>query len=109
MWRPPAPRPIRTEATDVEFLVQAKALRPWVHALVLAGVGRHSHLSWRPSGEFQARPRPLRGPQARTACRRDSGLDPHRSEEHTSELQSLMLLSYAVLCLKKKNSLNNLP
>src|SRR3546814_6358205 len=27
-----------------------------------------------------------------------------RSEEHTSELQSLMRLSYAVLCLKKKNN-----
>src|SRR3546814_8188427 len=26
----------------------------------------------------------------------------HRSEEHTSELQSLMRLSYAVFCLKKK-------
>src|SRR3546814_6405304 len=28
----------------------------------------------------------------------------HRSEEHTSELQSLMRISYAVFCLKKKNS-----
>src|SRR3546814_4413293 len=27
----------------------------------------------------------------------------HRSEEHTSELQSLMRISYAVFCLKKKN------
>src|SRR3546814_6475823 len=27
-----------------------------------------------------------------------------RSEEHTSELQSLMRLSYAVFCLKKKNT-----
>src|SRR3546814_9533147 len=27
-----------------------------------------------------------------------------RSEEHTSELQSLMRLSYAVFCLKKKNN-----
>src|SRR3546814_9696579 len=27
---------------------------------------------------------------------------PFRSEEHTSELQSLMRISYAVLCLKKK-------
>src|SRR3546814_5936283 len=27
-----------------------------------------------------------------------------RSEEHTSELQSLMRISYAVLCLKQKNS-----
>src|SRR3546814_4671701 len=31
---------------------------------------------------------------------RSSGL---RSEEHTSELQSLMRISYAVFCLKKKN------
>src|SRR3546814_5565552 len=29
--------------------------------------------------------------------------DANRSEEHTSELQSLMRISYAVLCLKKKN------
>src|SRR3546814_1444147 len=31
---------------------------------------------------------------------------PNRSEEHTSELQSLMRISYAVFCLKKKNHLN---
>src|SRR3546814_8477789 len=30
----------------------------------------------------------------------------HRSEEHTSELQSLMRISYAVFCLKKKKTLN---
>src|SRR3546814_2099352 len=29
-------------------------------------------------------------------------LSPDRSEEHTSELQSLMRISYAVFCLKKK-------
>src|SRR3546814_7031007 len=29
---------------------------------------------------------------------------PDRSEEHTSELQSLMRISYAVFCLKKKNN-----
>src|SRR3546814_5186853 len=29
--------------------------------------------------------------------------DDSRSEEHTSELQSLMRISYAVFCLKKKN------
>src|SRR3546814_3885486 len=33
---------------------------------------------------------------------RDTAVD-HRSEEHTSELQSLMRISYAVFCLKKKN------
>src|SRR3546814_10288113 len=30
----------------------------------------------------------------------------HRSEEHTSELQSLMRISYAVFCLKKKKKNN---
>src|SRR3546814_5208621 len=30
-----------------------------------------------------------------------------RSEEHTSELQSLMRISYAVFCLKKKTTINN--
>src|SRR3546814_10597083 len=30
-----------------------------------------------------------------------------RSEEHTSELQSLMRISYAVFCLKKKKNKNN--
>src|SRR3546814_2280288 len=30
-----------------------------------------------------------------------------RSEEHTSELQSLMRISYAVFCLKKKKKLNH--
>src|SRR3546814_5901232 len=31
-----------------------------------------------------------------------------RSEEHTSELQSLMRISYAVFCLKKKNATSNM-
>src|SRR3546814_3703802 len=31
-----------------------------------------------------------------------AGMDERRSEEHTSELQSLMRISYAVFCLKKK-------
>src|SRR3546814_8043061 len=40
--------------------------------------------------EFQGRPRRL--------------ILGQRSEEHTSELQSLMRISYAVFCLKKKNN-----
>src|SRR3546814_3333787 len=32
---------------------------------------------------------------------------PRRSEEHTSELQSLMRISYAVFCLKKKKQLTH--
>src|SRR3546814_170864 len=34
--------------------------------------------------------------------------DPWRSEAHTSELQSLMRISYAVFCLKKKNQQTNI-
>src|SRR3546814_1129879 len=35
------------------------------------------------------------------------GLTPDRSEEHTSELQSLMRTSYTVFCLKNKQSLDH--
>src|SRR3546814_2842270 len=42
--------------------------------------------------------------RARTAAGKPA--TPKRSEEHTSELQSLMRLSYAVFCLKKKNTIN---
>src|SRR3546814_7077119 len=35
-----------------------------------------------------------------------AGTGTKRSEEHTSELQSLMRISYAVFCLKNKNHIN---
>src|SRR3546814_2606788 len=45
---------------------------------------------------------------ARELCKSADGIIEGRSEEHTSELQSLMRISYAVFCLKKKknNKLN---
>src|SRR3546814_7934186 len=46
-------------------------------------------------------------PASPCALGRDQQLKPthmHRSEEHTSELQSLMRISYAVFCLKKKKT-----
>src|SRR3546814_3669483 len=73
------------------------------------------------AGEFQRRPGPGRGQClsegdgriARPPQRQFGGRDspdaeagqrrPLRSEEHTSELQSLMRISYAVFCLKKKH------
>src|SRR3546814_6892642 len=39
---------------------------------------------------------------------RYGGVEPGRSEEHTSELQSLMRISYAVFCLKKKKQIKKL-
>src|SRR3546814_5218794 len=56
---------------------------------------------------------PLHGRCADRHCRSAEraarlGRSDHRSEEHTSELQSLMRISYAVFCLKKKNKkINN--
>src|SRR3546814_3100012 len=38
----------------------------------------------------------------RNPCCLSGEISPFRSEEHTSELQSLMRISYAVFCLKKK-------
>src|SRR3546814_7284802 len=48
---------------------------------------------------------PVRGRGSRAAERGDGV----RSEEHTSELQSLMRISYAVFCLKKKNTNTRQP
>src|SRR3546814_9151061 len=46
----------------------------------------------------------MEGPIALPAC--VEGATDCRSEEHTSELQSLMRISYAVFCLKKKKKKN---
>src|SRR3546814_2252685 len=67
-------------------------LLSWAHSFQLAGP--ESRLS-----------KPLSG---RMTSHMGSG-QPHcdsvfRSEEHTSELQSLMRISYAVFCLKQKNT-----
>src|SRR3546814_17587668 len=59
------------------------------------------------------KPRPVQADRTRLAgfLRYDrqapgirGGIHRQRSEEHTSELQSLMRISYAVFCLKKKNN-----
>src|SRR3546814_2111354 len=62
------------------------------------------------AGDLQVRRSLARGthlqavPVPLDPCDRGAGLDANaeRSEEHTSELQSLMRSSYAVFCLKKK-------
>src|SRR3546814_4607962 len=58
----------------------------------VAGVGRASE------------PQPSR----RSGAGRGRGEAPARSEEHTSELQSLMRISYAVFCLKKKKIITHI-
>src|SRR3546814_4913841 len=57
----------------------------------------------RPARQTVARKPPIRAARERiTTCRVLAGTETCRSEEHTSELQSLMRISYAVFCLKKK-------
>src|SRR3546814_1692062 len=56
----------------------------------------------------QDRPRRRRGARRHRVHVGISTAPPARSEEHTSELQSLMRISYAVFCLKKKTYLHPL-
>src|SRR3546814_3938794 len=52
--------------------------------------------------------RGARSPAPAHASSAGRGTEAHaRSEEHTSELQSLMRISYAVFCLKNKKNLHN--
>src|SRR3546814_8551679 len=55
----------------------------------------------RPGGDGSGRA-PLTEPAAEEAAAAPAG--EQRSEEHTSALQSLMRISYAVFCLQKKNT-----
>src|SRR3546814_7530828 len=55
------------------------------------------------------RPAMLRDRQPAEPDQRQVGGNGQRSEEHTSELQSLMRISYAVFCLKKKKKSTNKP
>src|SRR3546814_9856901 len=63
----------------------------------------------RPQGE-RVKGRAVGGSRSRALTRplRDDGDGEGRSEEHTSELQSLMRISYAVFCLKKKRKKNQM-
>src|SRR3546814_2920727 len=69
----------------------------WVHCLQLA---RHED---QPASRKIA----LRPVSRNRPSRLLPGTNSGRSEEHTSELQSLMRISYAVFCLKKKNKNQN--
>src|SRR3546814_8150687 len=61
--------------------------------------GQKAHPPERPACRSQQITR-----QPHPHLREEGRIGDHRSEEHTSELQSLMRISYAVFCLKKKNN-----
>src|SRR3546814_3317888 len=69
-------------------------VRPWRLTLLVAGLSMFGPLSI--DAILPAFP----------AMGAGLGADKLRSEEHTSELPSLMRISYAVFCLKKKHSIH---
>src|SRR3546814_7756018 len=82
-------RPPRSTRTDTLF--------PYT-TLFRSPAGGPSPGRWNPAGVEIALREDLADPSGVLI----SGREPNRSEEHTSELQSLMRISYAVFCLKKK-------
>src|SRR3546814_3965210 len=93
-WMPPTPRVMRWIARCRQ---QAPMGWPMEYAWLLSFARRANGAAvdvngmkavWHPHGDAR---------DARSVSNQK------RSEEHTSELQSLMRISYAVFCLKKKN------
>src|SRR3546814_5054406 len=64
----------------------------------------HRSAAHPPLAAYAPRDASQRSALLRAACLPASNSVLVRSEEHTSELQSLMRISYAVFCLKKKNN-----
>src|SRR3546814_4555987 len=92
-------RPPRSTRTDTLFPYTTLCRSLHDAAELCVGARRHDHadrLLDQPPGVARA------GQPRRAALRLLRLHDPGRSEEHTSELQSLMRISYAVFCLKKK-------
>src|SRR3546814_5080478 len=89
-------RPPRSTRTDTLF-PYTTLFRSVVHRLLDAGYVGFKH---RKRGFGRCRDR--RGCLRRLHTLTSNATGDHRSEEHTSELQSLMRISYAVFCLKKK-------
>src|SRR3546814_8938493 len=89
-------RPPRSTRTDTLFPYTTlfRSSRPAARRFRVSGAHR-----------LPARGRSKKRKGAALLGERDDERD--RSEEHTSELQSLMRISYAVFCLKKKKQLTN--
>src|SRR3546814_6405744 len=99
-------RPPRSTRTDTLFpyttlFRSPLGTTPWALSLpVLEQVAEH-HRDLTIDGSVGDRHPQLDRPHDRV------GDNSSRSEEHTSELQSLMRISYAVFCLKKKQTTNH--
>src|SRR3546814_2706272 len=100
-------RPPRSTRTDTLFpyttLFRSDKLRKLLPVPCVAGLAPFGgEIVLVPPFEFGLRRQ--RHPARLTAADQIATHGDKRSEEHTSELQSLMRISYAVFCLKKKTS-----
>src|SRR3546814_2627106 len=103
-------RPPRSTRTDTLFPYTTRFRSAWKLdrlriVFVAAGIERHRPIALhRVSRERDDRNMPRRRVGLEAPCRLPAVQHRQaRSEEHTSELQSLMRISYAVFCLTKKN------
>src|SRR3546814_3726238 len=71
----------------------------WVHEYDDLG-HLEKEFQYFPNGDTHESKKPADDKTINVYCQYDQ----HRSEEHTSELQSLMRISYAVFCLKQKKN-----
>src|SRR3546814_6745582 len=102
--REPSTSPQMTFGTGIHFCLGASLARAELQEALpllasrMPGLTLDGPIEWKPPtvGIWGPSRLPLRFTPATT------GSSPARSEEHTSELQSLMRNSYAVFCLKKK-------
>src|SRR3546814_7153454 len=87
-------RPPRSTRTDTLF--------PYTTLFLSSGRGLVDHQPGRIRPQSRPRIAQARGARRQAVAPARQGGRKMRSEEHTSELQSLMRISYAVFCLKKK-------
>src|SRR3546814_4107463 len=94
-------RPPRSTRTDTRF-----PYTTLFRSILTIGIStRHEYLAEGPEGVAKAVDQsPDENKRKAKRSLIELGID--RSEEHTSELQSLMRISYAVFCLKKKTKHN---
>src|SRR3546814_8322463 len=91
-------RPPRSTRTDTLF-PYTTLFRSGDHILMLHFFEKTGNIQFQPCPCFTWNIKPIIEPSFSFVLRHAA----LRSEEHTSELQSLMRISYAVFCLKKKN------
>src|SRR3546814_8512242 len=95
-------RPPRSTRTDT-LLPYTTRFRSDLRSRVRAGTGGQAR-DLQPYPRARRRCRFQAAGDGTGAAQPDAGLLRARSEEHTSELQSLIRISYAVFCLKKKKN-----